>query len=78
MTTTVWKKAVETVDSGPDTGDILMPLKRVFDKYIKHISRINTKASTRGFTENENRGILYYGACAQSLKTLIDQGEEKQ
>ena len=32
---TIWKKAVEAVEVGEDTGDILAPLKRVREQYRK-------------------------------------------
>jgi len=54
-------------------GDILAPLKRVFDTYIKHIARINDRRGTRDFTEKEKRGVLYYGYAANAVKSLIEQ-----
>jgi hypothetical protein len=37
--TTVWKKAEEAVEVGADNGDILAPLKRVMQKYMKRAEK---------------------------------------
>jgi hypothetical protein len=72
---TVWKKAIETVETGPDTGDILVPLRCVYGKYIAHRSHILCKATNqnREVTAKEARGCNYYLACAESVKALINQ-----
>ena len=70
---TVWKKVVETVETGPDTGDILAPLRRVYGKYIEHRSRILRRHADRELTVKEARGCDYYLACAESVKALINQ-----
>jgi transaldolase len=73
--TTVWKKAEETVETAPDTGDLLAPLRRVYGKYIEHRARILCKATNqnREVTAKEARGCDYYLACAESVKALINQ-----
>jgi hypothetical protein len=75
MTTTAWKKVVETVETGPDLGDILAPLKRVYEKYAWHINRIRNKATNRptGITENEQKGLDYYTRALKSVALLIEQ-----
>ena len=72
---TVWKKAVEAVEIGEDTGDILAPLKRVYETYARHIQRIRSKVQNRttGITENEQKGLDYYTRCLKGVALLIEQ-----
>jgi hypothetical protein len=70
--TQAWTPEQAKADVGED-GDILAPLKRVFDKYIKHVARINDRRGTRDFTEKEKRGILYYGYAANAVQALVEQ-----
>lgn len=71
----VWKKVVEVVEAGPDTGDILAPLQRLYIKYIAHRSRILCKATNqnRELTEKEAKGCDYYLASALQVLALIHQ-----
>ena len=73
--TTVWKKAVEAVEVGEDKGDILAPLKRVYDQYRRHAGRLIMKAEKAGreMTENESLGLVYYSRSADSVLVLINQ-----
>ena len=72
---TIWKKAVEAVEVGEDTGDILAPLKRVYETYLKHRDRILNKALQQGrnLTDKEVAGVEYYQASAESVRELITQ-----
>ena len=62
---TVWQKAVEAVEVGEDTGDILAPLKRVKEQYGKRATR------------HEAAGRLqcaeYYNEQAANVERMIVQ-----
>ena len=64
---TIWKKAVEAVEIGEDTGDILFPLKRVMDKYLKRAE----KHKHAGHPESAE----YYYEQTNNVLALINQGE---
>lgn len=70
--TQAWAPEQAKIDVG-DAGDILSVLRRVYDKYLKHMERIATRAAGREFTEKENRGLMYYGNSAITVKKLIEQ-----
>jgi hypothetical protein len=59
--TQAWRKAEESVDTTTDTGDILAPLGRVFERYLKQRNRLvqRQEKEKREFTENERKGFLY-------------------
>ena len=59
---TIWKKAVEAVEVGPDTGDILAPLRRIRMKYLK-------KHEDAGHPERAE----YYHEQATNIERLINQ-----
>jgi len=62
---TVWKKAVEAVEVGEDTGDILAPLKRIVMQYgrraLRHIDA--------GHPERAE----YYHEQSTNIERLINQ-----
>ena len=63
--TQAWKKAEETLETAVDTGDILVPLRRIRMQYVnralKHIDA--------GHTER----AMYYTEQAENVGSLIDQ-----
>jgi hypothetical protein len=65
MTTTAWKKVVETVETGPDTGDILAPLKRVGMQYKKRALRHEDAG-------HRDRAKYYHEQCENVIR-LIEQ-----
>ena len=62
---TVWKKAVEAVEVGEDTGDILAPLGRIRMKYLKRAE----KHEDAGYPERAE----YYHEQATNVERLINQ-----
>jgi len=62
---TVWKKAVEAVEVGEDTGDILAPLKRINLKYVAR----GAKHTEAGHPERAD----YYFEQAGNVTALIQQ-----
>ena len=62
---TIWKKAVEAVEVGEDTGDILFPLRRVFLKYMGRA----IKHTEAGHPERAE----YYHEQATNIERLINQ-----
>lgn len=63
--TVVWKKAEKTVEAAPDTGDILMPLKRVSMRYYKRALR-HEKAG-------KPERAKYYREQTANVERLINQ-----
>ena len=63
--TTVWKKAEETVETAPDTGDILAPLKRVRHHYLY--------AAARHEANGHPERAVYYNEQAVNVHMLINQ-----
>ena len=72
---TIWKKAVEAVEVGEDTGDILAPLKRVYMKYVEHGARLVRKATKqdRALSDNEKLGLAYYTESAAAVRNLLGE-----
>jgi hypothetical protein len=62
---TIWKKAVEAVEIGEDTGDILAPLKRIHKKYLDR----GLKHELSGHPERAK----YYHEQAENVWGLINQ-----
>jgi hypothetical protein len=58
---TIWKKAVEAVEVGPDTGDILAPLKRIREQYRKKSE------------DGTNPSWMFYLQQATNVERLIKQ-----
>jgi hypothetical protein len=72
--TQVWTKAVETVEVSEDKGDILGVLKRLLEKYAKHIFRIVVRSDHgMNLTEAQRRGLAYYQSAAKATQALIEQ-----
>ncbi len=62
---TIWKKAVEAVETGPDTGDILAPLSRIRIKYL-------LRSAKHEYTGHPERAE-YYHEQATNIERLINQ-----
>ena len=71
---TVWKKAVEAVEVGPDTGDILVPLRRVYEKYSAKAEKLYRKAVENA---DKRKGMLaaanFYTLQSANVLFLIQQ-----
>jgi len=72
-TVTAWRKVVETVPM-EDTGDILTPLRRMYEHYVSKACKLYQQA-----TENpEKRANIiknadYYKRAAESVMAVINQ-----
>ena len=65
----------EATVAGAEDGDILSPLKRIHEKYLRHGARLLEKAEKqdRKLTEKEELGVLYYGHAAETVMALVLQ-----
>jgi len=61
----VWKKVEETIETEPDTGDILIPLRRVKCQYLARA----VKHELSGKPERAE----YYREQAENVGRLIEQ-----
>ncbi len=72
-TVTAWQKVVNTVEL-EDTGDILTPLRRMYEHYVSKANKLYQQAVENPEKRaNIHKNAEYYRQAAEAVQGLINQ-----